>query len=192
MFDDLPHHATQSRRDRQAFWEKTRRLQHGTLVLLWTQTASPDPDSLKGTSDVKITPYIISDRDVNCLAPSDRKRRPAVGLRYLLWIPDCLFITACVLQYDRFEQCSALVSTHPTHLSMSSISIPVRCSPPPPPHPPPPHPPPPPPTPPPPPPPPPPTPPTWQANPPPGPAPPPLPPPPPPFPTPPPPLSPFP
>ena len=83
-----------SRADRQAFWEKTRRLQHGTLVLLWTETPSQDPRSARGAVDVKVTPCVISDREVDHLAPFSPNRRPALGLRYrqqLLQYPAAVF-----------------------------------------------------------------------------------------------------
>lgn len=68
--------------ERQAFWEKSKRLQHGTLVLLWIETPSKDPASARGAVDVKITPCVISDRDEEQLAPRDRSKTPAIGLRY--------------------------------------------------------------------------------------------------------------
>ena len=77
-FDDLESHKSKSAADRQAFWGKTRRLQHGTLALLWTETLSQDPAR---AFDVKITPCVISDRDEEHLAPRSRDRRPTIGLR---------------------------------------------------------------------------------------------------------------
>lgn len=79
-FDALPSNH-KSVAERQAFWEKTRRLGHGTLVLLWTEAPLQGPGHAKGAFQVMVIPCIVSDRDVDCLAPRQQKRRPAIGLR---------------------------------------------------------------------------------------------------------------
>jgi len=59
----------------------TKRLQHGTLVRLWTETPSNETDAAAGSINVKIISCIISERDEQLLAPRHRNRRPTIGLR---------------------------------------------------------------------------------------------------------------
>ena len=82
-FDDVSSNQKTTLAERQAFWEKTRRLGHGTLVLLWTEAPSTGPGHVRGAVDVRITPCVVSDRDVERLALRDRNvlRRPAIHLR---------------------------------------------------------------------------------------------------------------
>lgn len=75
-------HVKKSLPDCQAFWEKTRRLQHGTLVLLWSEGSSQVSEGPNSAVDVKIVPCVVSDREVDQLAPRNQNRRPALGLRY--------------------------------------------------------------------------------------------------------------
>lgn len=83
-FDDVLFGHKSSDAERQAFWEKTRRLGHGTLVLLWTEIALQGPGLAEGAFEVKVTPCVVSDRDIYRLSPPRRRRRPAIHLRYSL------------------------------------------------------------------------------------------------------------
>lgn len=68
-FDDLPWLSKKSPRQKLAWWERSRRLQHGTLVCLWVE--KPDPKLFFG---------VIAQRKVEHLAQNDG-RRPIIGIR---------------------------------------------------------------------------------------------------------------
>lgn len=69
-FDDVPWLVRKNRRQREFWWERSRRLQHGTLVCLWIGT------------DARPILYfgVIADRDVENLAGPDGEK-PKIGVR---------------------------------------------------------------------------------------------------------------
>jgi hypothetical protein len=77
-FDDLPRQVGQSPQQRRDFWERSRRLQHGTLVTLWSEPADA------------LTPHlivaVIAKRDLDQLAPKNPDIRPSIGIR---WVSLC-------------------------------------------------------------------------------------------------------
>ncbi len=98
-FDDLPFNASKSSSQKREYWEKSRRLQHGTLVALWWETPNADP--AQPPTDPCITFAVISARDVEQLVPRrEDDQRPRLGIRYLAtssgscrlcWVPQwCL------------------------------------------------------------------------------------------------------
>lgn len=77
-FDDLPVNAGKTCTQRREYWEKSRRLQHGTLIALWWQ----QPCSASGTNpEPCITFATITMRDQQQLAPREAGERPQIGVR---------------------------------------------------------------------------------------------------------------
>ncbi|GMH38367.1 hypothetical protein BSKO_06251 [Bryopsis sp. KO-2023] len=70
-FDTLPFLSNQSNTKRQRWWEKTKRLQHGTLCCLWSEGTD------QGVNQPNIIFGIVSERKVNLLATN----RPELSLR---------------------------------------------------------------------------------------------------------------
>ena len=67
-FDDLAEHGKKKVGERRAFWERSKRLGHGTLVSLWREVDGAPV----------VTFAVVADRDAKELAGT---RRPAVGLK---------------------------------------------------------------------------------------------------------------
>ena len=80
-FDDLPSHQSKKPQELVEFWKMTKRLQHGTLVQLWTETPSTETDAAPESVNIKIISCVISEREEQLLAPRQHNRRPTIGLR---------------------------------------------------------------------------------------------------------------
>ncbi|KAL0048508.1 hypothetical protein WJX82_004826 [Trebouxia sp. C0006] len=80
-FDDLPSKHSKKPQERVEFWKMTKRLQHGTLVQLWTETPSTETDAAPESFHVKIISCIISERHEHLLASRQHNQRPNIGLR---------------------------------------------------------------------------------------------------------------
>lgn len=74
-FDALPHSGKQSPRELEDFWDKSKRLQKGTLVSLWRDVIGPD-----GVSKPAICFATVVDREPKQLAPR-AGHRPSIGIR---------------------------------------------------------------------------------------------------------------
>ena len=81
-FDDLPINAGKTTTQRREYWEKSRRLQHGTLVALWWEQPSQKPTSSNDSSAPCITFATISMRNEQQLAPRESGANPQLGVRY--------------------------------------------------------------------------------------------------------------
>lgn len=66
-FSRLSQHSTSSKGQMLSFWERSRRLGHGTLVSLWREVAEGP----------LITFAVVAQRDTKALA----EQRPSIGLR---------------------------------------------------------------------------------------------------------------
>lgn len=75
QFDELEMNRKKSAKQRKAFWEATKRLQHGTLVALWWA------DRNSGRPCILFA--AVEDRDAGKLAPKDPGARPCIGVRCL-------------------------------------------------------------------------------------------------------------
>ena len=84
-FDDLPFNINKSSSQRREYWDRSRRLQHGTLMALWWGTPATDtgsPDSNQPATEPCITFAVISVRDPDQLAPKgETEQRPSIGIR---------------------------------------------------------------------------------------------------------------
>lgn len=80
-FDDLPINAGKTTTQRREYWEKSRRLQHGTLVALWWEQPSQKPTSSNDSSAPCITFATISMRNEQQLAPRESGANPQLGVR---------------------------------------------------------------------------------------------------------------
>lgn len=77
-FDDLPVNAGKNCNQRREYWEKSRRLQHGTLIALWWQ----QPGSASAANaEPSITFATITLRNQQQLAPREAGERPQIGVR---------------------------------------------------------------------------------------------------------------
>ena len=77
-FDDLPINANKTCGQRREYWEKSRRLQHGTLVALWWEQPQKGANT---PAQPCITFATISMRNEQQLAPREAGERPQIGLR---------------------------------------------------------------------------------------------------------------
>jgi hypothetical protein len=73
-FDDMPHLEGRSHEQRRMAWERSRRLQHGTLVTLWSEGAA-------GPTSPCLLTAVIAKRDLTDLAPKDPRDRPSICIR---------------------------------------------------------------------------------------------------------------
>ncbi|KAL0023688.1 hypothetical protein WJX79_001943 [Trebouxia sp. C0005] len=80
-FDDLPFNTGKTSGQRREFWEKSRRLQHGTLVALWCDSPAATRPRAQQASDPCITFATISTRNEQQLAPREAGHRPQIGIR---------------------------------------------------------------------------------------------------------------
>ena len=79
-FDDVPVNTGKTKIQREEYWERSRRLQHGTLVALWWETQETQAGS---ELDPCITFATISVRNEQELAPGDVATRPRICIRYV-------------------------------------------------------------------------------------------------------------
>ena len=79
-FDDLPFNTGKTSGQRREYWEKSRRLQHGTLVALWWDSPAQQ------ASAPCITFATISMRNEQQLAPREAGHRPQIGIRCAVMI----------------------------------------------------------------------------------------------------------
>ncbi|KAL3153759.1 hypothetical protein ABBQ32_013348 [Trebouxia sp. C0010 RCD-2024] len=84
-FDDLPCNSNKTRSQKHEYWDRSRRLQHGTLVALWWETPVTDTGSADTNQTARepcITFAVISVRDPDQLAPKgEPMQRPSIGIR---------------------------------------------------------------------------------------------------------------
>ncbi|KAL0023606.1 hypothetical protein WJX77_006297 [Trebouxia sp. C0004] len=80
-FDDLPFNTGKTSGQRREYWEKSRRLQHGTLVALWWDRSAATRPRAQQASDPCITFATISMRNEQQLAPREAGHRPQIGIR---------------------------------------------------------------------------------------------------------------
>lgn len=92
-FDDLPFNSGKTSGQRREYWEKSRRLQHGTLVALWWDSPAATPPRPQQASDPCITFATISIRNEQQLAPREPGHRPQIGIRCALIV--IAIITPC-------------------------------------------------------------------------------------------------
>ena len=78
-FDDVPINNGRTKKQREEYWERSRRLQHGTLIALWWEIQNTE-------AGVELEPCItfatISVRNEQELAPEDAATRPRICVRY--------------------------------------------------------------------------------------------------------------
>lgn len=80
-FDDLPINCNKTTTQRREYWERSRRLQHGTLVALWWETPVEPHTEGQPATDPCITFATISIRDAQQLAPREAGLRPKIHIR---------------------------------------------------------------------------------------------------------------
>ena len=80
-FDDLPLNAKSTTRQKQMFWETSRRLQQGNLVVLWQDSRPSQAAAPQQARQPCLTFATVSQRDEMKLA---RHARPVISIRYLL------------------------------------------------------------------------------------------------------------
>ena len=81
-FDDLPINHGKTQKQREEYWDRSRRLQHGTLVALWWETPSLQEAQPQPAINPCITFATISLREKEQLAPRDVTLRPRICIRY--------------------------------------------------------------------------------------------------------------
>ncbi len=91
-FDDLPFNTGKTSGQRREYWEKSRRLQHGTLVALWWDSPAATPPRAQQASDPCITFATISMRNEQQLAPREAGHRPQIGIRCSLMIASSVLL----------------------------------------------------------------------------------------------------
>ena len=85
-FDDLPFNSNKTHTQKREYWDRSRRLQHGTLVALWWETpvtGAGSDDTNQTAREPCIIFAVISVRDPDQLAPKGEPvQRPSIGIRY--------------------------------------------------------------------------------------------------------------
>lgn len=107
-FDDLPFNSNKTHSQKREYWERSRRLQHGTLVALWWETSVKDTastDAGQAAREPCIIFAVISVRDPDQLAPKGEPvQRPCIGIRsatspvaycFQHCFKVCLFLDVC-------------------------------------------------------------------------------------------------
>lgn len=84
-FDDLPFNSNKTHSQKREYWDRSRRLQHGTLVALWWEAPVSDTGSADTNQTARepcIIFAVISVRDPDQLAPKgEAVQRPSIGIR---------------------------------------------------------------------------------------------------------------
>ena len=128
-FEDLPINAGKTATQRREYWEKSRRLQHGTLVALWWEQPSEKHTSSNNSTAPCITFATISMRNEQQLAPREAGVKPHVGIRY----HDLMKMSICVRLLPGKACCCkhmhASVCTHAIASGLSTVHRPpkIKC-----------------------------------------------------------------